>query len=164
MPWKGCTMKRFATNIFLRAKDTGKLMICQICKNDNVGQMVSNSLDTLQIHMAIRNLLACFKLRWESRSMPICLWHQQDSSPKWHQYRTWATKLCDFNDANEYTIHWLDQPMASCPMQDWHLHNRENADTAWHLWHWFERWTILPPIPECDNNLQSHQQDRNHIS
>jgi hypothetical protein len=78
----------------------GKLLISHLCKDDNVGQINSDSLDALQIHAGT--------------SVPVL---SQDGT-KVHRYvcgtnqttvsngtdHTWATKLWEFNDANEYTI------------------------------------------------------------
>ena len=84
----------------------GKLLISHLRKDDNVGQIISDSLDALQIHAGT--------------SWPVL---SQDGTQV-HRYVcgtnkttvsngtncTWATKLWEFNDANEYTICQGDQP------------------------------------------------------
>jgi hypothetical protein len=75
-------------------------------KDANVGQIISDSLDALQIHT---------RTSWPVLSQDrtqvrryVCGTNQTTVSNGTN--RTWATKLWEFNDANEYTIRRGNQP------------------------------------------------------
>ncbi len=96
-----------------------------------------------------QNILASPKPRWNP-SMQICLWNQQDYHQQWPVLHIWATKQ----------IHDVPrQPtLAQKPTRWWLLHNGKGCLPTWNDWHQLESSTMIPSLPECNNNLRSCQQ------
>jgi hypothetical protein len=84
----------------------GKLLISHLHKDDNIGQIISNSLDALQIHAGTSWPVRCQDGTQVHRY--VCGTNQTAVSNGTDL--TWATKVLEFNDANEYTIRRGDQP------------------------------------------------------
>jgi hypothetical protein len=61
----------------------GKLLISHLCKDDNVGQIISDSLDALQIH-AGTTWPVLSQDRTQIRRY-VCGTKQPDNSQQWHQ-------------------------------------------------------------------------------
>jgi hypothetical protein len=94
----------------------GKLLISPLHKDDNVSHIICDSLDALQIHA---------RTSWPVPSQDrtqvcryVCGTNKKTVSNGTNH--TWAAKLWEFNDANEYIICQGDQP--------W-LRNQQDGDS-----------------------------------
>jgi hypothetical protein len=83
-----------------------KLLISHLRKDDNIGQMIRDSLDALQIHTGTSWLV----LSQDETQVQRYACGTNKTTVGNGTNCTWATKLWEFNDANKYMIHQGDQP------------------------------------------------------